>query len=235
MKPNEPIKERLRRMWLFAELSDPELETLGSIALRRPFKRGTVIVQQGDTEDTHMYCVLRGHLKVTTSDPDGDQVTINVLPPGHYVGEISLLDGQPRSASVTGMDAGELLAIRRADFKRILNLGADGGIGAKLLVAMATRIRHLTKRVHDNSALPVPMRVAKRLDELADSIGTCITARRVMLNVKLSQQDLGDMIPASRESVNKCMRALQRAGIVELNGGHIVIVDRDLLRAQIAA
>lgn len=234
MRPNEPIKERLRRMWLFAELSDAELTTLERIAMRRPFKRGTVIVQQGDTEDTNMYCVLRGHLKVTTSDPDGEELTINLLPAGHYVGEISLLDGEPRSATVTGLDSGELLSIRRADFKRILNMGIDSGIGAKLLVAMATRIRHLTKRVHDNSALPVPVRVAKRLDELADLIGTSISTQRVMLNVKLSQQDLGDMVPASRESVNKTMRALQRAGIIELNGGRIVILDRARLRENAA-
>jgi CRP/FNR family cyclic AMP-dependent transcriptional regulator len=235
MKPNERVREQLRRAWLFAELSDHDLDALERIALRRRFDRGSVIVRQGDTEDTDLYLVLKGHLKVSRCDRHGDELLINVLQPGDQLGEIALLDGDPRSASVTGLDAGELLAIRRADFFRILNLGPAVGIGAKLLVTMARRIRHLTERVHENSSLAVPTRVAKRLNELADLVGTSIDAQRVILNIKLSQQELGDMVQATRESVNKCLRALERAGIIERTGGRIVILDRQRLRAMIAA
>ncbi|MET0388519.1 MAG: Crp/Fnr family transcriptional regulator [Polyangiales bacterium] len=235
MKTSERVREQLRRTWLFAELSEAELDTLERIATRRRFERGDVIVHQGDTEGTDLYCVLKGHLKVTRCDRHGDELLINVLHPGALIGEIALLDGDPRSATVTGLDAGEVLAIRRADFFRILNLSPQVGIGSKLLVTMARRIRHLTERVHENSSLAVPTRVAKRLNELADLVGTSIDAQRVILNIKLSQQELGDMVQATRESVNKCLRALERAGIIERTGGRIVILDRQRLRALIAA
>jgi CRP/FNR family cyclic AMP-dependent transcriptional regulator len=235
MKPSERIRDQLRRTWLFAELSEPELEALARIAVGRSFKRGAIVMRQGDTEDMDLYCVMKGHLKVTRSDRHGDELFINLLHPGDHIGEIALLDGGPRSATVQALDACELLSIRRLDFMRILNLSPQPGIGSKLLVTMARLIRKLTERVHESSSLAVRTRVAKRLNELADLVGTSIDAQSVILNVKLSQQEFGDMVQATRESVNKCLRELARAGIIERTGGRIVIRDRQRLRALIAA
>lgn len=235
MIANNPIRARLRSVWLFAELSEAELTSLERVAVRRSFQRNTVVVQQGDTEDKNLYCIMKGHLKVTTCDKRGDELWINILQPGDHIGEIALLDGDPRSATVTGLDRGELLALQRPDFVRIVNFGQPNGIGQSLLKTMARRIRGLTERVHDNASLPVSSRVAKQLDELADRVGTNVDAKRVILGVKLSQQELGDMVHATRESVNKCMRALARAGITERASGRIVIADRPRLRALIAA
>jgi len=230
-----PVRERLRNVWLFAELSEAELDELERVTQRRTFHRGSIIVQQGDSADTNFYCVHQGHLKVTTCDANGSELWINLLRPGCHVGEIALLDGKPRSATVTGLDRGELLSIRHADFHRLVKTGLASGVGMRLLRTMATRVRHLTDRVHDSGALPVFKRVAKQLNELADLVGTHVDAKRVILNVKLSQQDLGDMVHATRESVNKCMRALANKGIIRRTGGRIDILDRPRLRALIAA
>src|ERR1700753_808852 len=108
MIPNNPIRARLRSVWLFAELSDAELAQLERVAVRRAFQRDTIVVQQGDAEDKNLYCVMKGHLKVTTSDKRGDELWINILQPGDHIGEIALLDGEPRSATMTGLDRGEL-------------------------------------------------------------------------------------------------------------------------------
>jgi len=233
MKPSEPVREQLRRMWLFSELSDVELDMIAQIAMRRQHERGKVIMEQHDTQDTDLFCVLKGHLKVTACDTRGDEVFINLLHPGDLIGEIAFLDGGPRSATVTVLDKCELLAIRRADFGRVLTVQPK--IGEKLLIAMAGQVRRLTERAGDSAFLDVRARLAKRLMELADLVGTSIDAQRIVLKVKLSQQELGDMVQATRESVNKCLRELEKGGIIERTGGRIVIVDRERLRALVAA
>jgi CRP-like cAMP-binding protein len=134
---------------------------------------------------------------------------------------------------VTVLDRCELLAIRRGDFGRVL--ATHPRIGEKLLVAMASVVRRLTDRAGDSAFLDVRGRLAKRLIELSELIGTSLDAQRVVLKVKLSQQELGDMVQATRESVNKCLRELAKNGLIERLGGRIVIVDRERLRALVAA
>jgi CRP/FNR family transcriptional regulator, cyclic AMP receptor protein len=233
MKPSEPVREQIRRMWLFSELTDTELDMVAQIAMRRQHERGKVIMRQNDVEDTDLYCVLKGHLKVTACDARGDELLINLLHPGDLIGEISFLDGGARSATVTVLDRCELLAIRRGDFGRVLS--SHPRIGEKLLVAMASVVRRLTDRAGDSAFLDVRGRLAKRLIELSELIGTSLDAQRVVLKVKLSQQELGDMVQATRESVNKCLRELAKNGLIERLGGRIVIVDRERLRALVAA
>ncbi|MEY4581524.1 MAG: cyclic receptor protein [Pseudomonadota bacterium] len=231
------IRDLLRKVWLFEALSEEELAKLERKAVRQSFARHAEVVHQNDNEDTKLYCVVRGHLKVTTSDPKvdrGEGLLLNLLKAGDHIGEIALLDGAPRSASVVAMDSVELLSISRADFFETLKISHDpADMRLKLMRTMAKRIRLLSERVQDCASLPVPARLAKRLNELADTHGDRIDAKRVLFKIKLSQQDLGDLVQATRESVNKCMRQLVAEQIVGRERGRILIIDR--LRLQLKA
>lgn len=234
MTPNHhPLHEQLRTIWLFAELSETELEAIARIAQRRRCERGKIITRRGEVDDADLYCVLKGHLKVTASDADGDEVLISLMRSGDSFGHIAFLDRGPRSATVTAMDAVELLVIRRADFDLVLQRAPK--IGGALLVAMARVIRRLTERMEDSAFLDVRGRLAKRLLDLTEVIGTPIDGNQSVLRIKLSQQELGNMVQATRESVNKCLRQFERDGVIHRSAGRLVILNHQRLRELSAA
>lgn len=225
--PHAQIREMLSRIRLFSELGDDELNQIASIAQRRRFDPHKVIVRQGDVNGD-MYYVVKGLLKVTACDSNGREIVMNLLKSGDSFGEIALLDGRARSATVTTIDPCELLEIRRGDFFRLLQ--RFPALNTALLVAMAQLVRRLTERAEDNAFLDVRARLAKWLGDLADNHGTPLGPHQVALSVKLSQQELGDMVQATRESVNKCLREWTKEGIIQQNGRQLIIEDRQRLR-----
>ena len=227
MTPNDQVRDKLSQIWLFSELSPADLDLVVQITSRRRFEPKKTIVRQGDVE-ADLYCVLRGHVKVTSCDAHGKEIVINLLQAGDVFGEIAFLDGGARSATVTSMDQCELLIIRRADF--ILLLRKAPVIATTLLPALARLVRRLTRRAEDSAFLDVRARLAKCLGDLADTHGQPLGPQQIALKVKLSQQELGDMVQATRESVNKCLREWTREGIIQQNGRQLIIEDRQRLR-----
>lgn len=225
--PHDEIRDMLGRIRLFSELGEDELSQIASIAQRRRHEPHKVIVRQGDVNGD-MYYVVKGLLKVTACDNHGREIVMNLLKSGDSFGEIALLDGRARSATVTTIDPCELLEIRRGDFFRLLN--RFPAINTALLMAMAQLVRRLTERAEDNAFLDVRARLAKWLGDLADNHGTPLGTGQVALSVKLSQQELGDMVQATRESVNKCLREWTKEGIIQQNGRQLIIEDRQRLR-----
>jgi len=225
--PQDEIRAMLGRIRLFSELRDEDLGQIAGIAQRRRHDPHKVVVRQGDVSGD-MYYVVKGLLKVSVCDTHGKEIVINLLKAGDSFGEIAFLDGGPRSATVTTLDSCEMLEIRRADFFRLLH--RVPAINSKLLVALAQLVRRLTERAEDNAFLDVRARLAKWLGDLADNHGTPLGPRQVALSVKLSQQELGDMVQATRESVNKCLREWTKEGIIQQNGRQLIIEDRQRLR-----
>jgi len=228
MQSNDQARELLSRFWFFAELSEADVGLVMQIAQKRRYEGRRVIVRQGDA-DGDLYAVLRGHLKVTACDRHGHEIVMSLMQPGDVFGEIAFLDGGARSATVTSLDSCELLVIRRADF--LLLLRRVPTISMALLNVMAKRIRRLSESAQDSAFLDVKSRLAKRLVDLADQFGTPLGSGQVALKVRLSQQELGDMVQATRESVNKCLREWAKEGIIQQNGRQLVIEDRQRLGA----
>ncbi|HET6337982.1 MAG TPA: Crp/Fnr family transcriptional regulator [Polyangiales bacterium] len=228
MQSNDPARELLSRFWFFAELADADVVLVMQIAQKRRYEGRRVIVRQGDA-DGDLYAVSRGHLKVSACDRHGHEIVMNLMQSGDVFGEIAFLDGGARSATVTSLDSCELLVIRRADF--LLLLRRVPTISMALLNVMAKRIRRLSESAQDSAFLDVKSRLAKRLVDLADQFGTPLGSGQVALKVRLSQQELGDMVQATRESVNKCLREWAKEGIIQQNGRQLVIEDRQRLGA----
>jgi CRP-like cAMP-binding protein len=228
LQTNDQARELLNRFWFFAELSDADVGLVMQIAQKRRFEARRVIVRQGDA-DGDLYAVLRGNLKVTACDRHGKEIVMSLMQAGDVFGEIAFLDGGARSATVTSLDACELLVIRRPDF--LLLLRRVPTISMALLNVMAKRIRRLSESAQDSAFLDVKSRLAKRLVDLADQFGTPLGSGQVALKVRLSQQELGDMVQATRESVNKCLREWAKEGIIQQNGRQLVIEDRQRLGA----
>jgi CRP-like cAMP-binding protein len=215
----------LRRVWLFSSLDDGEVEQIRRLTRPRGCAARETVVRQGD-DSGDLYAVLAGRLKATAANPDGDEMVLSILGPGDVFGEIALLDRQPRSATVSALEACELLVIERGAFQALL--ARSPSLSLSLMRVMAKRLRELSDHAQDVSLLGVGARLARALLALARRFGER-DARRLSVALKLSQQELGEMVGATREMVNRCLRRWTEAGMIEIAAGQLVILDEDAL------
>lgn len=225
-QPARDVARALSHIWLFSGLNQRQINLIAQIARRRCVAPGDEIVRQGSVDDGDLFCVLRGYFKVTMHGSHGQEIFINILQAGESFGEIAFLDKQGRSATVTALEEGELLMIRRDDIDHVLHSAPKVAIA--MLTAQARLVRNLTERAEDNAFLDVPKRLAKRLIALADHLGTPLDAKQIALKVRLSQQDLGDMVQASRSNVHECLREWAQQGLIRADSP-LVIIDRQRL------
>jgi CRP/FNR family transcriptional regulator, cyclic AMP receptor protein len=219
----------LRRVPLFAELSPEELGRVGQVAIPRQFPRETRVFHEGDAGDA-CYIVRSGACRVTREHRDGRAITLANLGPGAIFGELAMLDGGIRSASVEATEDTELLALPAADMRALLR--EHPGMSEKLVVALTRRLREANERISNQSFQTVPSRVAGVLrqllseDEVAADGSDGIT-------IRLRQSDLAQLAGTSRESVSRFLATLERAGVVSVGRGRVTVIEPERLTAYI--
>jgi CRP/FNR family transcriptional regulator, cyclic AMP receptor protein len=227
MSPGESI-ELLSRVPLFSELSRDELERISRVSVARSFPAGVRVFHEGDQSDA-CYLVRTGDLRVTREHPDGRAIALATLGPGDIFGELAMLDGEARSASVETLSDAELLALPAADVRRLL---ADHpGISVKLIAALTRRLRETNERVARQSFQTVPSRVAGVLTQLIAEESA--PAGRHGITIRMTQADLAQLAGTSRESVSRFLATLERAGVVQVGRGRVTVVEPRRLRAYI--
>lgn len=203
----------LKRIDLFADLSDLAADALLRCAKQLKYPKNSIIVTEGDAH-SNFYIVVSGRLKVFVNGDDGRQLVLNWLEPGDYFGELALLDGEPRSASVMAVESTVLQVISQQDFQQLL--AADSAASLAMMKALARRIRLLTNSVRDLALLDVYSRVANLLQQRT-------TEEAGHSAIKLTHQEIADMVGASREMVSRIMRELAVGGYIEQTTGSIVL------------
>lgn len=227
MASNETV-ELLGRVPLFAELSEQELEQVVSVAIPRSFPKGVRVFHEGDDSDA-CYVVRSGDLRVTREHSDGRAIALATLGTGDFFGELAMLDGGSRSASVETLSEVELLALPAIDMRRVI--AAHGEIAAKLIVALTRRLRETNERVARQSFQTVPSRVAGVLAQLIAE--EAIPEDRDGITVRMTQADLAQLAGTSRESVSRFLATLERAGVVMVGRGRVTILEPRRLRSYI--
>ena len=220
--------ELLGRVPLFAELSEEELSRVASVAIPRSFPKGVRVFHEGDDSDA-CYVVRSGDLRVTREHSDGRAIALATLGTGDFFGELAMLDGGSRSASVETLADAELLALPAVDMRRVI--AAHGDIAAKLIVALTRRLRETNERVARQSFQTVPSRVAGVLAQLIAE--EAIPEERAGITVRMTQSDLAQLAGTSRESVSRFLATLERAGVVAVGRGRVTIVEPRRLRSYI--
>ena len=227
MSPGESV-ELLSRVPLFSELSREELERISRVSVARNFPAGVRVFHEGDHSDA-CYLVRKGDLRVTREHPDGRAIALATLGPGDLFGELAMLDGEARSASVETLTDSELLALPAADVRRLLADHPE--ISVKLIGALTKRLRETNERVARQSFQTVPSRVAGVLTQLiADENAT---AGRQGITICMTQTDLAQLAGTSRESVSRFLAILERAGVVRVGRGRVTVLEPSRLRAYI--
>lgn len=225
--PVPPPIDLLRKIPLFSDLDDRELGAVAQLVHTKRHRAKDFIVQQGEPSG-ELFVIVEGHLKAVSSDAEGRDTALNIMGPGEVVGEVSLFDGGARSANVIAVDACELLVIRRDPFLRLLE--SSPRIAVKMLAVLARRLRRLTERAEDIAFLRVGDRLAKRIVMLADDYGEARADGSVRIAFRLSQQEMGDLVGATRESANKQLRVWELQGILSQQSGHLVVHKLEELR-----
>jgi CRP/FNR family cyclic AMP-dependent transcriptional regulator len=196
---------------LFTGLSPGELKVLEHHATLRTYSRNTVVINEGD-EATILYVILSGQVKVFLSNEEGKEIIVNMQGPGEHFGELALIDSAPRSASVMTVKKTRLAAISKADFSKILADHPD--IALSLIRDLTGRVRILSENVKNLALLDVYGRVAKTLLSLAlERDG------KLVIEERLTQQDIADRVGASREMVARIMKDL-------ITGHYVTIEDK---------
>jgi CRP/FNR family transcriptional regulator len=227
MSPADPVR-LLANVSLFSELSRAELERIARVAVPRSFPAGVRVFHEGDRSDA-CYLVRSGDLRVTRQHSDGRAIALATLGPGDIFGELAMLDGQARSASVETLSDAELLALPAIDVRRLLADHPD--ISVKLIAALTRRLRETNERVARQSFQTVPSRVAGVLTQLIAE--ETAAEGRHGVTIRMTQADLAQLAGTSRESVSRFLATLERAGVVSVGRGRVTVVEPRRLRAYI--
>lgn len=220
--------ELLRRVPLLAELEENELERVAMVAIPRSYPAKTRVFHQDDKSDA-CYIVRSGEVSVMREHTDGRSITLASLGPGDIFGELAMLDGEHRSASVEARKDTELIALPASDIRRLI--GESAQLGSKLVVALTRRLREANDRLARQSFQTVPSRVAGVLEQLV--AGQEIPPGRDGITVRMRQADLAKHAGTSRESVSRFLATLERSGVVRVGRGRVTVLEPPRLRAYI--
>jgi CRP/FNR family cyclic AMP-dependent transcriptional regulator len=184
-----------------------------------------VVLAQGERSD-EMYAVIHGRLKVMRSNTEGRELTLAILEAGEVFGELAMLDGGPRTATIEALEDCELLVLQRAMVDQYLN--NHPLVMRSMIQTLCERLRSADELVQDTLFLPLPQRLAKVLRQLAQNHGDH-SADGIRIDLKLTQQELANFVGATRESVNKQLSAWETQGWLNMRGGYILISSLDSL------
>jgi len=219
----------LRQVPLFQSLQ-PEDRKVLSASLRTQYtKKGDVLFRKG-SEGTTLYIIKKGRIKIVLPSKAGDEVILAIFSEKDFFGEMTLLDGIPRSADAVALEPCELLVLNRTDFLTFLK-DSENAVQS-VLYSLSMRLRKTDDLLEDTCFLNISARFAKKLVELGEHYGQQ-DGNSTLIDLDLKQKDLASMIGATRESINKELRVLREKGLVSATGNKIRIHNLELLKRRI--
>ena len=206
----------------FRELDGAALDQLCRYATTRKFKRGTTIFAKGDPGD-RLFAVASGSVKMSTSSFEGRNAILNIIGKGEIFGEIALLDGRPRTTDAIAHTNCELAILERGDFLPFIR--SQPLLAMKFVELLCMRLRRTSEQIEHIILQDLSGRLAGALLGLADRRQPDAVSR----SIAITQQELGEMVGMTRESINKQLREWAERKWVRLEHGGILLLDAKAL------
>ena len=209
----------IRRVPLFSMLTNEQAQGIADSVVKRRFRRGELVIEAGRKSNA-LFILLTGRARVIAADARGREVILAVLQSGDYVGEMSLIDNEPHSATVRTEVQSDMLVLGRPEFARCLP--ENSSLSYAIMRGLVQRLRNADRQIESLALLDVYGRVARSLLDMAETVGDARVIRG-----KVSRQDLAKIVGASREMVSRVMKDLEERGMVHTQeDGSVVITDR---------
>jgi CRP-like cAMP-binding protein len=218
----------LKYIPLFSELSDNDLREIVKLAVRQVYKKDNMILIEEEIGST-MFIILDGRVKISRISDDGREVILSILSEGDFFGEMSILDGQNRSANVVTLEDSKIMVIRREDFLQMLHDYPQ--IAINLLKELAQRLRRSDAQIKSLSLQNATGKVASTLLRIADDSGK-IHLGQVEIPRLPPQQDLANMAGTSRETISRVLKTLTKQGYLKKEGSRLIIKDYESFRSE---
>ncbi len=206
----------------FSDLGEDALTAIRHHVNTRTYPKNTIIINEGD-HTSSLYVILSGKLKVFVSDDSGKELILNIHGPGEYIGELSVLDDQPRSASVVTLEKSKLLVMSKDQFRDCIKQHPD--LAINLLRQIAARTRALTQTLRDMALADVYTRISRLFLSLSVPDGDTR-----IIHPRLTQQSIANMTGASREMVARIVKDLVEGGYI-IKDKHSIVIKKALPKA----
>lgn len=221
----EEKREILKNHFLLQHLRDWDLELLARHSRVLEVPAGQTIFRKYDPGE-NMIVVISGRVVICSQSVDGREVVFNIMNPGEVFGEIAFLDGQERTADARVLEDAVCLVLDRRNFLPFLE--DNPKVVIELLTVLCDRVRSTTVHIEDTAFLEFRSRLAKKLLAFGRHYGKS-SVKGSHIELGISQTELGAMLQATRESVNRQMRSWVKEGVIEVDKGSITLVDPDRL------
>lgn len=221
----ESHEKLIRDVPLLARLGSDDVRSLAQRGRVRNYSSGAVLFHEGEPGDS-LHVVVEGRIRVAVVSPTGEEATVAYIGPGDCVGEFSIFDGRPRSASAIAAERTKTFVVTRDAF--VEWLGERPSASLALLETLSLRLRRADEALADLAFLDLPHRLAKQLLHLSAAHGE--RADGGVARLRVTQGELASMLAVSRESVNKQLNYFQREGWIALGRGWVRILDPQALR-----
>ena len=219
----------LKLVPLFSSLNDEELDAINRQSFIKKYPKNNIILVENEKGDT-LYVIVKGKVKVTKFSESGEEIILAILHKGDFFGDMSLLDGKPRSATVVSNEDSELILIRRNDFENVIE--KNPRIALKLLKEITTRLRNADEFIGNLVFLKVTGRIAGILLQLSKERGIK-TDDGLLIKSRPSHQELASMVGATRETVTRVLKQLENSKYISMTGKDITIHDIDIFRQNL--
>lgn len=225
---SEVSEDVVRNVSVFADLDDETYAAVRGAMVSTNVRRGEVLFREGEP-GMRLWVIVTGKVKLGHTAPDGRESLLAVLGPGEIVGELSVYDPGPRTATATVLAPSAFLELERDVFLNLLD--AHPGLSRQLLRSLAQRLRKTNSALADLVFADVPGRVAKALLDLAARFGRPV-GDGIRVPHDLTQEELAQLVGASRETVNKSLAEFSSRGWIQLDGRAVVLLDLQRLERR---
>jgi CRP/FNR family cyclic AMP-dependent transcriptional regulator len=215
---NTKCTELIKNISLFSDLQESECQKLADVLKEREVRREDVILTQNDPGDV-MFIIVKGKVKIVLLSPGGKEIILTTLKSGDFFGEMSLVDGEPRSASAIAVEDSSLFLLRRDSFIKVIMNNPE--MALKIMKEMSKRIRRADEKIEDLALLDVYGRVARTLLNMAKE--GIKTPQGMVIEKRPTQQEMANMIGTSRETVSRILSELGRRGYITTLGRKMII------------